>query len=246
MKTQKQAPHIKKPGKIRKSSFVITEHILALDNDEHTYNLRISKRARKIQIQINQEGIIQLVLPYRFRKFDHQTFIRSKSDWIKKYLTVNRKDCFFYLGEKINVVPNYDLFTNTAECSIIKNTLTIKLPAEDQRSLKLIYTNWLYQRAVNYLPARIHELAELYELIPQRVTIRKQKTRWGSCSQSGTISLNYKLLILKKELIDYILIHELCHLKEFNHSIKFWKLVEGILPHYRELRKELKQIRIYN
>ncbi|HEY6906360.1 MAG TPA: M48 family metallopeptidase, partial [Ignavibacteriaceae bacterium] len=64
--------------------------------------------------------------------------------------------------------------------------------------------------------------------------------RWGSCSASGNISLNYKLMKYRKELIDYVIIHELCHLKEMNHSKKFWKLVEGLVTEYKSLKRELK------
>ena len=74
-----------------------------------------------------------------------------------------------------------------------------------------------------------------------RVSIRNQKTRWGSCSTKGNLNFNYKILFLEPEMRDYIIVHELCHLKEFNHSRKFWMLVEKILPDYLEIKKELKQ-----
>lgn len=245
MKTQKQVPHIKRQNRIHRDCSVF-DHILSLENVEHHYKLRLSKRAKNIRIQINQEGIIQLVLPFRLKQFDHLTFIRSKADWIKKHLTLTHADCFYYLGEKIKIIVFPNLFATSAEWSLIKNTLTVNIPADDQRNPKMIYNKWLYENALSYLPTRLRELAELHQFKPGRITIRKQKTRWGSCSRAGTISLNFKLLILKREIIDYILIHELCHLKEFNHSKEFWKLVEGILPHYRDFRKELRQIRIYN
>jgi len=74
-----------------------------------------------------------------------------------------------------------------------------------------------------------------------RVCIRNQKTRWGSCSQKRNLNFNYKIVFLPQKLQDYIIVHELCHLKEFNHSRKFWSLVESILPDYKESRKELKR-----
>lgn len=74
-----------------------------------------------------------------------------------------------------------------------------------------------------------------------RVCIRNQKTRWGSCSQKRNLNFNYKIIFLPQKLQDYIVVHELCHLKEFNHSCKFWALVESILPDYAESRKALKK-----
>lgn len=225
---------------------MVSEHTLVIDEVKHTYNLRISRRARNIQIQISQDGTTQFILPYRFRNFDHKAFIHSKSDWIKKHLNRIRTFGYHYLGEEISIVSNYDLFVKTPQYSFVNKTLSIKLPVDDQNTRKQIYESWLYKNATDYLPERLSELAMIHKFKPQRVTIRRQKTRWGSCSRSGSISLNYKLVMLRKELIDYILIHELCHLIELNHSHRFWKLVEGILPGYREFRKELKQIKIYD
>lgn len=75
---------------------------------------------------------------------------------------------------------------------------------------------------------------------PKKVVIRNQKTRWGSCSQAGTLSFHYRLVFLPQRLREYVIVHELCHLAEFNHSQKFWNRVGGIFPDYRERRKELK------
>jgi len=81
---------------------------------------------------------------------------------------------------------------------------------------------------------------EIYQFTWGKVTIRNQKTRWGSCSKKGNINFNYKIALLPEHLTDYIIVHELCHLGEFNHSQKFWDLVERTMPNYREFRKELK------
>lgn len=80
----------------------------------------------------------------------------------------------------------------------------------------------------------------LYELHFNRISIRNQKTRWGSCSQKENLNFNYKILFLDKKMQDYIIVHELCHLKEFNHSERFWNLVEKIFPDWKAIKKELK------
>jgi predicted metal-dependent hydrolase len=74
-----------------------------------------------------------------------------------------------------------------------------------------------------------------------KISIRNQKTRWGSCSRKGNLSFNYKIVLLRGDLADYIIVHELCHLKEFNHSKRFWDLVRGGVPNYLEIKKELKR-----
>lgn len=72
------------------------------------------------------------------------------------------------------------------------------------------------------------------------VVIKNQKTRWGSCSKNGTININYKILYLPKKMQDYVVVHEMCHLKEFNHSKRFWRLLESVLPEWEEIKGELK------
>ena len=81
-----------------------------------------------------------------------------------------------------------------------------------------------------------------YRFSYNRITIRDQKTRWGSCSQRGTLSFNYRLALLPPHLADYVVVHELCHLAHFNHSASFWQLVAQMCPAYRACRKELRAV----
>ena len=87
--------------------------------------------------------------------------------------------------------------------------------------------------------ARVAHYSDRYGFKYESISIRNQKTRWGSCSKNGNLNFNYNIAFLPEPLADYIIVHELCHLKEFNHSKKFWALVESIIPAYQTLRKEL-------
>ncbi|MEI8123631.1 MAG: M48 family metallopeptidase [bacterium] len=86
---------------------------------------------------------------------------------------------------------------------------------------------------------KVAELNKNYGYKINRITIRNQKTRWGSCSKKGNMNFNYKIVLLPEKLAEYIIVHEICHLGEFNHSANFWNLVAQTIPDYKEKRKEL-------
>lgn len=88
---------------------------------------------------------------------------------------------------------------------------------------------------------RVEHFNKIYNFKFNRINIRNQKTRWGSCSRKRNLSFNYKVLLLPPHICDYIIVHELCHLKEFNHSREFWNLVSEMVPNYLEIKKELKR-----
>ena len=99
-------------------------------------------------------------------------------------------------------------------------------------------------RARRLIKKRLEFFNRHYGYDYSRVSIRDQSTRWGSCSSRGTLSFNYRLAMLPERLVDYVVVHELCHLKEMNHSSRFWGLVAETMPNYRILRRELKGYRI--
>ena len=94
------------------------------------------------------------------------------------------------------------------------------------------------------IEAQLLQFNSYYGFSYKRVSIRHQKTRWGSCSSDGTLSFNCTLMCLPQALREYVVVHELCHLKEMNHSKQFWGLVEKTIPQYKELRKQLKRSRL--
>lgn len=96
-------------------------------------------------------------------------------------------------------------------------------------------------QALEMVTARVNFFNSIYKAGFNKINIRNQKTRWGSCSVRGNLNFNYKILFLSERARDYVVVHEICHLKEFNHSKNFWNLVGIGLPNYVEIRKELKK-----
>lgn len=95
--------------------------------------------------------------------------------------------------------------------------------------------------ALTLVEERIKHFNNLYKLKFNKISIKNQKTRWGSCSSKNNLNFNYKIALLPQQLSDYIIVHELCHLGEFNHSPKFWNLVSKSIPDYLAIKKELKR-----
>ncbi len=99
-----------------------------------------------------------------------------------------------------------------------------------------------YKKQAKHLAVwKLKMFNEVYGFDYKKISIRNQKTRWGSCSQKGTLSYNYKIALLPEKYANYIIVHELCHLKEFNHSRCFWDLVSATVPDYKAIRKELRR-----
>lgn len=121
--------------------------------------------------------------------------------------------------------------------------IRVQVCPEARGELADLLRHWYRRQARELLPSRLAGLATLTgRRRPTGIQIRDQKTRWGSCSAAGGISLNFRLIMLDWELIDYVLIHELAHLYEMNHSLRFWNRVEALVPDWRSRRQRLKQL----
>jgi predicted metal-dependent hydrolase len=227
---------------LKPSTHVITRSIL-INQQSISYNLRYSRKAKYIRLQISHGSNLELVLPRGYELADAEKFIKQKSDWITKHLRPAKEEDekFLLLGKEIKIIQVYELFTRKHKLIFENNELRIVSPQGSKIDLKKLYDIWLKNFAKRYLPERAYQLAGKYGFIINKVSVRNQKTRWGSCSARGNLSFNFNLVQYKKEIIDYVIVHELCHRKEMNHSKKFWLLVEKICPDYKILRKELKK-----
>ena len=135
-------------------------------------------------------------------------------------------------------------FVKSKESWIFKHLKRIEeTKAEQPEPLSSEEIEKLVQKALQVLPEKVEHYARIIGVTYGRITIRNQKTRWGSWSK-GNLNFNCQLMRLPEELQDYVVVHELCHRKEMNHSSDFWKEVEYIMPDYQERRARLKQVRV--
>ena len=174
--------------------------------------VRFSKR-KSLGIEINADGEIIVRAPGYLSKRAAEAFIEERREWI---------------------------FKNREKILAKKETSALKplTPLEEQKvaALKKRFLN----AAKIYFPKRCEELVKATGGHYEKITVRNQKTRWGSCSQTGTLSFNYRLMMAPPEVIDYVIVHELCHLTHMNHSKAFWNQVADILPDYAQRKQWLK------
>ncbi|MFH1611919.1 MAG: SprT family zinc-dependent metalloprotease [bacterium] len=175
----------------------------------------------------------------------------KKVDYILKFSKrAKRMRLTVYCDGSFVVTKPYNLNKNTAEEFIIKkaNWILSKLEYFDQLKnnyfLKHSHQNYsdCQEKALIFVNRRIKKYNSDNRFAFNKINIKNQKTRWGSCSQKGNLNFNYKIIFLPIKIADYIIIHELCHLKEFNHSQKFWNLVAEITPDYLDIRKKLNSL----
>lgn len=179
-------------------------------------------------------------------------FVKQKSRWIEKHLAGLRdvtpaaglqpvtNGCKIpFMGREITV----RVISGSRNSAIMKDeTLQITLPGENTtEKITAVTDAWYHQQAKAFFPRRTGELAALHRTpAPHKVSVRKMKRRWGTCHNNGAIWFNRELIKKDPELIDYVIIHELCHLVHHNHGREYYALLGSIIPEFRKMRERLR------
>ncbi len=220
---------------------------------ELKWKLRVSPRARYARLLIKPYGGLEVVVPPRFPRGEIPSLVARHADWARHQLDKQAKlRLSIRLPQQLNLAfdnsskPvlytseslafNYDLFGGQPSEHIL---IEGDSQAQQIRELRA----WIRQRAKAMLPPLLQKIANQTGLEYRRVTIRSQKTRWGSCSSRRHISLNDQLLFLPAQTVEYLMIHELCHTRYLNHSKDYWRLVESHSVDYRSHEKLLSRSR---
>ncbi len=208
-------------------------------NKSFDYSLRVSHRARYAKLQIKPYGGLEVVIPVRFPRKAVPQLLNKHAKWIEKQLAKQQSHINaavlpgeIYLAinnSRIGVVNESDDRQKSLD---LRDCLVVN--REDYRQSVKQLRRWIRKQAWLLLPPMLEQLSHNSGLDYKKISIRSQKTRWGSCSSSGTISLNDQLLFVDRASAEYLMVHELCHRRYMNHSPKFWQLVEFHCPNYRE------------
>ena len=223
------------------------------------FSVRVSDRARHVRLVMTAGGELVVVVP---KRFDHRripAIVLAKSQWVERARgrvearraaaaaavddpALPERIALRAVGEEWSVEYRAAAAGGRAVAREANGKrLVVSAPAGDEEAARRALVAWVRRRAGRELPGRVEALATLHGFAVDRVTIRHQRTRWGSCSPRGCISLNLRLLFLEPGLVDHVLLHELCHTRELNHSKRFWGLLQGLDPDWAAHRRRTRE-----
>jgi predicted metal-dependent hydrolase len=206
-----------------------------------------NRRARRYVLRLRPDGAARVTVPRGGSAAEALRFAQKHTDWLEKQLLrqaarPKQPDIWvagteiLFRGEKVRLEAGVN-----GESGLVRfGSESMKL-AEPAGELRTAVERHLRQLAEAELPALVFELAARHQVNVRRVQVRGQRSRWGSCSRRGTISLNWRLVQAPLLVRDYIVLHELAHLKEMNHSRRFWQEVARLCPEFAEAERWLKQ-----
>jgi len=227
-------------------------------NTHYHYQLvRSRKRRKTISLHVKEDGRIIVYAPSRTPGWEVEKFIERKHSWISEKLLekerslrpVEKKfvsgEAFLYLGEPFPLQIEDDPYERHPLKLSFGEFILNKRCIEGAREL---FIEWYKKEAKQKLSERMNYYSNRLQLFPKGIKITSAQTRWGSCSRDNQLCFSWRIIMAPLSVLDYVLIHELAHIKEKNHSIKFWSYLESIIPgckrHRRWLREHESKLRL--
>lgn len=206
-------------------------------------SITVKRIARRRHLLLTVEACgIYVKAPYYSSNREISRFVTQHQKWInqqqKKIIPLplfNDGDTFYVFGEKKRLC----LVKGRAETVVTDTELIVHFPNHQADVIKLRLKQFLMAQATTYFTQRMEQLAKETQQFPTTLSIKAYKARWGCCSRQGDITFNWKLVMAPPAAIDYVLIHELCHLTHFNHSKQFWLLVNTFCSDYQRHKRWL-------
>jgi hypothetical protein len=203
----------------------------------------VRARRRTIALFVDGNGI-EARAPHHAAIAEIETFMREKERWIRRRLAAPRRrlivweagTTFPWLGQSVTLALRPGGNSIWLSCGLLEVGLA------DGASLRERVLAWIRVQALALFRERVAALSRALDLTVSEIGLSNAKTQWGSCSASGRIRLNWRLMLLPTHLVDYVVAHELAHRRELNHSVRFWDVVATLYPRYREARRELSAL----
>ncbi len=214
------------------------------------YQLKRSAKRRSIGLKISRDGLI-VSAPSHLSQSEIDRCIFEKQHWINRHLAkqtqlpvINYLEArrLPFLDDELIlrvVVDTYSAVTlegNTLWVQLSKRIL----PENHPRQLEQLVTTWFQQQALAWFDQRINYWQTIFKIGPSRLEIKQWQRKWGTCDSNGIIRLNWRLLLAPAWVADYVVVHEMAHLKQLNHSAKFWQLIATNYPRFKEAEAYLR------
>ena len=218
-----------------------------------SYILKRSRKRRKtISLQITRQADVVVLAPYFTPVKEINGFIVQKSEWIQKNIQ-RQKEQQLQSDEKQYISGEYFYFLGTPyllelfseqnlPTGLVFRSGRFYLNCDDGPAVRRNYfIQWYKTRAGEYIAGRVEYIGRRLHLFPGSIRITSARTRWGSCSPENNSAFSFRLIMASQNVIDYVIIHELMHIKEKNHSGRFWALMEAAMPEYQIHRRWLME-----
>lgn len=227
---------------------------ILLDGRELAYTLRESSRARRLRLLIQPEGGLEVVVPQGTARARIEAVLREKAGWIDATLArlaheaatiptlapLTHGQALPFAGRQLRLALPLAAPGRHPHARLTDETLTLTVADGRQATIRATLEAWYRAQARAVFAERIAHCNAAYGFTFGRVSIKEQKSRWGSCSRAGNLNFNWRLLLAPLPVLDYVVYHELAHLKELNHSPRFWRLVAHVCPEYETHRAWLR------
>ena len=218
--------------------------------------VRSTRRKRTLTNTIDPSEGVRVLVPLRTPNAEIESMVRKRAGWILGKLAEERPEAqprrfvtgetLYYLGREFPLMVQHT--TDQApsvslEADSFRIACPVSLPEEDRATaIRHALLSWYRERAAELLQTSVERWQPRVGTSPTRISIGDQKTRWGSCSPRGSLRFNLRLAMVPQALIDYVTVHELCHLLEANHSAAFWEQVSLAMPDYETRRRKLREL----
>ena len=219
------------------------------------YQIRRSRRRKTVAICVKPDGSVRILVPYILPDKNIAALVQKKSTWIKSKIARFQEmqslqlERHYVSGESLSYLgKTYTLkiAAGTAgDITLAQGSLHVPLPEETKDEARKQYIrekleSWYREQALARLLEQAGRYAEKIGVVPSSIGIKGYRSRWGSCHSDGRIYFNWRIILAPLFVVDYLVVHELCHLVHADHSRNFWRCVENVLPDYAERRKWLK------
>ena len=238
--------------KTRRQAAIEEKRTTTINHQTINYRLRRSFKVRRVRLEVRQQTGLTVIVPRSYPISQLYGLLKSKERWISRNLQrfsnshslsarkeLKYGDTVPYLGQDLELVKQEN---HHGESVVLDgNKLVLSPDLFKNGLLELALEQWYRSKAAKLITEIADKLSSQMGINYKRILIRGQKTRWGSCSRKKNLSFNWKLMMAPEPVVEYVIIHELIHLKEMNHSKRFWELVAQYCPGWREHKKWLKQ-----